>query len=124
MTSEILWVLFGLCTKHFILDFICQGPFQYLNKGEYGHPGGLLHSGLQALGTLLVFFVLGCPFFWAFMLGVLDGVIHYHIDWAKIKINKRFDLRPDNSEKFWWLLGLDQYLHYLTYLLLVLITVA
>ena len=26
--------------------------------------------------------------------------------------------KADNSEKFWWLLGLDQYLHALTYIFL------
>lgn len=99
-----------LFTKHFILDFIFQTPYQYLNKGKYGHPGGLLHSGLQGSGTFLIL---------GWQAALIDLVIHYHIDWAKVQVNSRFKLKPDNSEKFWWLLGLDQYLHYMTYALLV-----
>jgi hypothetical protein len=37
-----------------------------------------------------------------------------------MNLNRHWGLRPDNSEQFWWLLGFDQYLHYLTYLLIAL----
>jgi len=33
--------------------------------------------------------------------------------------SKRYDLKPDNSEWFWILLGFDQLLHHLTYFALV-----
>jgi hypothetical protein len=118
----IIWMFFALITKHFIFDFLLQGSYQYKNKGTYGHPGGLLHSGLQGLGTFLAFIYFVSPI-QGIILATLDASIHYHIDWAKMNINTRFGLKPDNSEKFWWLLGLDQYLHYLTYLgLIVLVT--
>jgi len=53
-------LLLALTVKHFIVDFPLQAhPYQYKNKGTYGHPGGLLHSGLHLVGTLL--FLL--PFF-------------------------------------------------------------
>ena len=115
MTQELLIACFvALFTKHFIFDFLLQRPFQYLNKGTYGHPGGVLHSSLQAAGTFIVLiFFLDVRIVLA--VALIDGVIHYHIDWAKVKINRHFQLKPDNSEKFWWLLGFDQYLHYLTY---------
>lgn len=105
MTPELLIVCFAaLFTKHFVFDFLLQGPFQFLNKGTYGHPGGILHAGLQAIGTFVVLGFFVGPVV-SFTLGVLDGVVHYHIDWA--------------NEKFWWLLGLDQYLHYMTYAFLL-----
>lgn len=115
MTVELaLIVLVLLFTKHFIVDFPLQVPWHYQNKGIYGHCGGLSHSGLHGLATffVLVFFVGPQK---AVNLAFLDGFIHYHIDWAKVNINHRFDLKPDNSEKYWWLLGLDQFLHSLTY---------
>ena len=104
-----IYIFILLFTKHFVFDFILQTPYQYLNKGKYGHPGGLLHSGLQAVATLAI---LG-P--WA---ALIDFVVHYHVDWAKVKINAKYGWKADNSEKFWWLLGLDQYLHALTYIFL------
>jgi len=49
---------------------------------------------------------------------VLDGVVHYHIDWGKAKLTSKTQLNPVDSE-FWWLMGLDQYLHQCCYLFLV-----
>lgn len=120
--DTVIWLFFALFTKHFICDFLLQGPFQYLNKGTYGHPGGVFHSAIQAAGTILSFFlVLGftLPAYIA-PIAAVEYLVHYHIDWAKMNINAHFGLKPDNSEKFWYLLGFDQYLHYLTYVGIVL----
>ena len=107
-------VLTLLLVKHFIIDFPLQKPYQYLNKGTYGHPGGLLHSGLHGIGTTL------CLIWWApavaICYGFVDSIVHYHIDWAKVNINNKFGWTSTNSEYFWWLLGLDQLLHALTYI--------
>ena len=114
LALELLALLF---LKHFIVDFPLQNSYQYLNKGTYGHPGGLLHSSLHGLSTMLVV--------WFFaplasvLMGVIDAVVHYHVDWAKVKLNKHFGWGPTTHEKFWWLLGLDQFLHALTYLAIV-----
>ena len=111
-------ILFTLLfTKHFIVDFPMQGPFQYLNKGTYGHAGGILHSSLHGLFTMLCFWWFApLASIW---LGLIDAFIHYHVDWAKVKLNNKYGLTPTNSEKFWWLLGADQLAHYLTYIFLV-----
>ena len=97
--------------KHFICDFPLQGPYQYLNKGKYGHPGGIEHSAVHWVGTYLICYVFGLPFY----LAIIDAVVHYHIDWSKVNICKHYNLKADNSEYYWWLIGLDQMLHYLTY---------
>jgi hypothetical protein len=47
-----------LLVKHAVADFYLQTPYQYLNKGIYGHPGGLLHSGIHVALTPLVYLVL------------------------------------------------------------------
>ena len=123
MMTETLWILLALFTKHLIIDFPLQVKYQYSNKGTYGHPGGLLHSGLHALGTLLLVLIFsGSIGLWA-SLAVLDAVIHYHVDWAKMNLNKRLKWGPTTHEEFWWLLGLDQYLHALTYLLITAIAI-
>lgn len=110
-----LFLFLGI--KHFVVDFLLQTPYQYLNKGKYGHAGGILHSAMHCVGTYLCF-VWFAPVS-AVYLALIDFVAHYHIDWAKVKINTHYGLKPDNSEKFWWLLGFDQFLHYVTYVGLV-----
>jgi hypothetical protein len=44
-----------------------------------------------------------------------EFVLHYHIDWAKQQIMARTGWQSVDSE-FWWGIGADQFLHYLTYL--------
>ena len=112
--NTILLILLLLQIKHFIVDFPLQNPYQWKNKGTYGHPGGILHSQLHANATflILIFFT---NVLTAVILAVIDFLIHYHVDWAKMKLNAKLRLTP-TDEKFWWLLGLDQLLHQLTYL--------
>lgn len=101
--------------KHFLCDFVFQYSFHYKNKGTYGHIGGIEHAFIHTLGTAAVLLVLTPYTSFTITLGLLDGAIHYHIDWAKMNINKKVGWTPANSDYYWWLLGLDQLLHYLTY---------
>ncbi len=89
----------------------------YRNKGIYMHPGGIAHAGIHALGTLLVL----APFIGSVsvMYAAIDLLVHYHIDWAKMNVSKHYDLQPNNSERFWILLGFDQLLHHITYFMIV-----
>jgi hypothetical protein len=110
--------LFLLFIKHFICDFPLQAnPWMYLNKGTYMHPGGIAHAGMHALGTLLVL----APFIGSVSVvyAAIDMLVHYHIDWAKMNVSKRYDLQPNNSERFWILLGFDQLLHHITYFVII-----
>lgn len=113
-----LWLILLLFTKHFIVDFPMQVRYQWSNKGTYGHPGGILHSGLHAIATFLCFLFFA-PFTVALTALFIDGLVHYHVDWAKMNLNKKLGWGPNTHEQFWWLLGLDQYLHALTYIGLV-----
>lgn len=113
--------------KHFICDFILQSDRMIKEKGTYGAAGGRDHALVHAAGTILLLFIV-LP--WnlaahmaAIILGLVDGVIHYHIDWSKSKINTRFNLYPEWDKMFWWLLGADQMLHYLTYVFIIYILV-
>jgi hypothetical protein len=120
--SEILLLAFLLFTKHFIVDFPLQTKFQWSNKGTYGHPGGALHALLHYFGTFIVLFFFVPPGT-AILLAFADGVIHYHIDWAKMNLNAKMQWGPNTHEQFWWLLGLDQYLHAVTYIGLIAVVV-
>ena len=115
--NDTLCLMMLLSIKHFVVDFPLQGPYQYQNKGSYGHFGGILHASLHGIGTALCFWwyaPMAC-----ILLGFLDFGYHYHIDWAKMNLNKKFGWGPTTHEQFWWLLGLDQLLHVLTYIGLV-----
>lgn len=104
--------------KHFICDFLLQTPYQLQNKGRYGHLGGVLHAAIHGAGTFAVCLLLALPGW----LGVVDAVAHYHIDWLKSQVNDKWHLSPTNRiVGFWWLFGLDQMLHYLTYVGLLLL---
>lgn len=110
-------LLFLIFTKHFIIDFIWQPAYEYLNKGKYGHFGGIQHSFKQAFATFLILtsFTDSTT---AIILSIVEFMLHYHIDWAKVNLSGRYNLDAKTT-KFWWLLGLDQYLHYLSYLWIV-----
>lgn len=112
-----LFIAFFL--KHYICDYPLQRwPYMYNNKGTYGHSGGLLHAYVQGTGTVVVLLTLGYSEL-ALALAILDASIHYHVDYAKMKLGNIYNLKPDNSEWYWHLLGLDQLLHYLTYALII-----
>jgi hypothetical protein len=53
------------------------------------------------------------------MMALFDSVAHYHIDWAKTNINAKMGWGPTTHDEFWWLLGLDQLLHSLTYIVII-----
>ena len=117
MTDPIV-ALLGVFTilqiKHFIFDYPLQTNYQLKNKGTYFHPGGILHSGLHALGTTATFLVITPPLWIG--LGTVAGefLLHYHIDWGKDQILRR--MRKTSADRaFWWAIGFDQLLHHLTY---------
>lgn len=118
MTDPILLVLIALFVKHFLADFPLQIPYHYKNKGTYLHPGGIFHAMIHGAGTFLALAWL-VDFKLAAIMAVIDFVIHYHVDWAKVKLNTKYAWDPATHEKFWWLLGFDQLLHALTYIAFV-----
>jgi hypothetical protein len=104
-----------LLAKHLVADFFLQTQYQLQNKGKYGHPGGLLHSGIHAVLTLPVFAVLPPPGL-ALAASVVVGemVVHYHLDWLKEQLVAARGWTTTNDQ-FWWAIGSDQYLHGMTY---------
>jgi hypothetical protein len=108
-----------LLLKHAVADFYLQSSYQYLNKGIYGHPGGIIHSAIHVALTPLVYLVIA-PASFMLVLGVAVGefVLHYHIDWLKEQVVHRNGWTSQNPG-FWYALGTDQFVHGLTYLALV-----
>lgn len=102
--------------KHWVADFVLQSNRMIAEKGIYGAKFGIYHSMIHALGTFLAFLWIHPAT--AIIAAIIDFVLHYHIDWAKININKRYNYTP-NDPKFWYWLGADQLLHQYTYLILL-----
>lgn len=122
---DILVLFFWFSIKHFIADFPLQTKYQYLHKHDLNHPGGYVHAFIHGVGTI---FVLGQT---TTLLGndlaiiaTAEMIIHFFIDWSKMNINIKMNWKSDNSEYFWWLLGFDQFLHYLTYIGIIYIVLA
>lgn len=111
-----------LTVKHFFIDFMLQVPYYYKNKGTLGHLGGILHAVEHGIGTMIVL-VMMCLFMpvhplMILGLAILDSTIHYFMDWYKVKTCTENGWTATNSEEYWIWMGLDQFIHYMTYLLL------
>jgi uncharacterized protein DUF3307 len=108
-----------LMLKHTVADFFLQTPYQYLNKGTYGHPGGLVHAGIHVALTPLVYLVLvPSSLLLAGAIALGEFAVHYHIDWLKEQVTHRNGWTT-RDPGFWHALGTDQLVHGVTYLTLV-----
>lgn len=118
MSDPIKLIFAGLVIlqlKHFLCDFVLQAPYQFLNKGKYGHPGGIIHAGLHAITSTPIFFLITPS--WLLGLAIVTGefIVHYHVDWLKEQTVKRKQWIFPQAE-FWWTFGTDQALHQFTYI--------
>lgn len=114
--QAVLLVFFILQLKHFVADFVLQTNQMVYEKGIYGARHGIYHSLIQGAGTFLAFAWIHPAL--GFFTAIVDFLAHYHIDWAKININKKYNYTPQDKQ-FWFWLGLDQLAHQITYIFLV-----
>jgi hypothetical protein len=114
--QAVVLVMFLLQIKHFVADFMLQTDRMVVEKGTYGARYGVYHSLIQAAGTFLALAWIHPGI--GLIAGVFDFMVHYHVDWAKMNINKKFGYTPADH-KFWFWLGLDQLAHQLTYVLII-----
>lgn len=114
--SNLIWLFF--IVKHFVCDFPLQKSRHFMNKGTYGHWGGIEHALIHALPT--GFFLLGLThdINLSIQLAFFEFLIHYHVDWFKMWWNAKKKYTPADS-MFWIWLGIDQMVHYLTYWLII-----
>ena len=121
MGHDVALVLLGLLIfqfKHFIADFVLQTRYQFSNKGIYGHPGGILHAGIHAVGSIPALLVFTQAPAIIGMLILVEFIIHYHTDWTKEQIDRRMKWTYQNTG-YWIVFGGDQLVHQLTYIGLV-----
>lgn len=112
-----------LIIKHCIFDFLYQPRRMWANKGTFGHIGGIEHSAWHVFGTLLILVFLlpntadsAVMLFWV---GVFEFTVHYCTDFIKMNVNRINNWTATSSEKFWWATGIDQMIHYLTYVVIL-----
>lgn len=117
MTSAAIALLALLMVKHFVGDFVLQTPWQIAQKGIYGAPGGLVHSGIHVAGTLVALLAVLTPASVIVPVLIAEFLVHYHIDWGKEQTVRRLNWRHGN--RFWNAIGFDQMLHGLTYVAIV-----
>jgi len=101
--------------KHFLCDFVLQTAYLYRNKGIYGHRAGFIHAGLHAGGSLPAILLLSHNPTLILGIVIVELLIHYHVDWLKLHIDKRYRLGI-NQSLYWAIFGADQLLHQLTYI--------
>jgi hypothetical protein len=113
-----LVLLLLLQVKHVLADFILTSAYIIQNRWIYGHPGGLLHVAIHLVGSLIAFLIAGLPGLGVLLILLIgEAVLHYHIDWTKDNLTRRYALTPKDA-KFWWAMGIDQFLHQATYLVM------
>lgn len=117
--NEIMALLLLLQVKHLVVDWCWQPPYEWQNKGTYGHLGGIRHAGKNAVGTMLCFLPFTASIHVLAVVLVVDFLVHYHVDWFKMNINRVKGWGPTTHPEFWYLTGADQFAHQVTYLLLV-----
>ena len=116
-----LFTLFAL--KHLIADYYTQYSWMIRDKATYGAWGGIAHAGWHGILTFFVLEIFGLPFILSLLFGILDSVLHYHIDYVKSNFWKSKNLGPSN-QMYWAVHGTDQFLHIMTYVLIILLGVA
>ena len=113
-----LLVLALLQVKHWFVDFVNQTDEEVAHKGIYLDWRGVKHSLKHSVVTFLVLPLI-TSYETALVLACLDFILHYHIDWIKMKFGNR-DIK---SPAFWNHLGLDQMAHQLTYIFIIFMVV-
>jgi hypothetical protein len=117
---DTLLLLLFLQIKHWYADFVIQTYMQTVKKGVWMHPVGISHSGDHVVCTylaLLIFSVLVTPLsgLAIIIVGAVEGIIHYMIDFVKVKYGCKDMTKP----LFWNQFGQDQLAHQITYLAMV-----
>ena len=114
--NTMLVILVILHIKHWYADFVIQTYKQTVHKGIYRDPVGISHSldhtcaSLIALGILSLFLPMSAALI--IPLCIIEGILHYHIDWIKV----RYGCKDNTKPLFWNQFGQDQLAHQLTYI--------
>ena len=119
MLIQLLFLLTLLQIKHCYADFCIQTYPQTVRKGIYRDLVGVSHS-VDHVWTTLVALLIYNVFYTTNAIDILivalfEGIVHYHIDWYKVKVGSKDNTKPI----FWRQFGLDQLAHQFTYIIMI-----
>lgn len=115
VTGQMLILLVLLQIKHMFADYYLQTPRMLSGRETYMHLGRAEHAGVHALGSIIVFVIMGAPVFFTLWVVAAEWIVHFHIDWAKASWSVRKKHGPMEAG-FWRAAGTDQAGHQLTYI--------
>jgi Protein of unknown function (DUF3307) len=115
-------LVLAFAVKHLAADFFLQTNWMAQGKQRSSAWLGPLcaHTGLHGLGTLAIALAVKPALWW---LALVDFAIHTGIDRGKVLVGQRTSL-PTTDARFWWLMGIDQFLHHVTHLGLAVVLAA
>lgn len=120
----VLLTLLGLELKHFLCDFVYQTKYMLGKSNARNWRGPLLtHALVHGLATLAVLAVPGYligDLSLVVWLAVADGLLHCVIDGIKSRCFRANIFH----HRYWVILGLDQFLHSVTYILIAAVIAA
>lgn len=116
MLVESIILMLILQVKHCYADFYLQTYMQTVKKGVWLHPVGISHTLDHMYCSLIGLFVFSLfvtlsPFIMVLAV-VVEGVVHYIVDFSKVKYGCKDNTKPI----FWTQFGLDQLAHQITYI--------
>lgn len=121
MTDHVGAVLAMLCLlqlKHMFADYFLQTPKMLSGRGEYWHLGRAQHAGIHALGSAIVLAIMGAPAIFTLVLMAAEWFVHFNIDFFKASYSEHKKYTPAQAG-FWRAAGVDQFMHHLTYIVMV-----
>lgn len=118
--ASALILLVLLQVKHMFADFYLQTPIMLINRAKFAHPGRALHCAVHAIGSAICMALLGVPAAALVLVSLAEWAVHFGIDFGKGVWSERAGHSPSDAS-YWRAFGVDQTLHQLTYVLMVLI---
>ncbi len=109
--------------KHFVADYLLQPPWLIRGKGHLDCPGGYVHAGVHAIGSLPALLVAGLSVGPLLLLLAAEYLVHFAVDHSKARISMGSDKGPTTAA-YWALHGADQLIHQLTYLAMAFAAIA
>jgi hypothetical protein len=117
MATAFFMLLIGLQLKHFVADFLLQPGWILAGKGDIRLPGGYAHAGIHAVFTAIVLAIAGVPVGTIATIMIIEFVLHYGLDYAKVHYSKNVDISAQ-AKRYWGLFGVDQLAHQITYMVI------
>lgn len=111
--GHIQYLIIAFAFKHFLADFVFQTEYMdRKNTATHWELPLLCHCLVHGILTFFVVSRYGTTL--ALQIALVDVAAHFFID--AIKLHIRIDV---NKKSYWFVFGADQFLHYLTYFVVV-----